>query len=244
VFAGGSAAVDVASRTDRGVSARANALALHSPLSGRALLGALNGAAPEIFFSAALEVDDAFRPRAARSRTYHYFESDPVGPLEAYGRAAALAVGDIDVRSFGRGVPALRPVVRTVRRFDAVAEGAGLRLEIEGPSFVWGMVRKLVAATRSVARGELGAKEFSEALAGHRRLTVGLAEPEPLVLWDVDYGRPWAVTTDPFRTRKAAYFAGERRAAVARVALLDSLRGTDSDEASILPAPPPPAGDG
>jgi tRNA pseudouridine(38-40) synthase len=236
--------LDVASRTDRGVSARGNALALYSTLSGRGLLGALNGVAPEIFFSAAREVDGSFRPRAARSRTYHYLESDPVGPIEAYRRAASLAVGDLDVRSFGRGLPADRPVVRTVRRFDVVADGAGLRLEIEGPSFVWGMVRKLVAATRSVAAGELGAKEFREALSGGRRLTVALAEPEPLVLWDVEYGQPWAVTADAFRARKSAYFARERRAAVSRVTLLDRLRGADSDEATILPAPPSPAGDG
>ncbi|MCI4322345.1 MAG: hypothetical protein L3K05_08590, partial [Thermoplasmata archaeon] len=71
----------MASRTDRGVSARGNALALTSPLPGAGLLRALNGLRPEIFFTAATEVEEAFRPRAARSRTYRYWEAQPLGPL-------------------------------------------------------------------------------------------------------------------------------------------------------------------
>ncbi|HEV8049479.1 MAG TPA: hypothetical protein VGP88_02680 [Thermoplasmata archaeon] len=213
----------MASRTDRGVSARANAFVLSSPLSGRAVLGALNGITPEIFFTAATEVEPSFRPRAARSRTYHYLESEPVGTVSAYRRAASLVVGDIDVRSFGRGLPADRPIPRTVHRFDVVPTESGVRLELEAPSFVWGMVRKLVAATRDVVRGDLPVDAFRAALAGERRLTVPLAEPAPLLLWEVDYGRPWTVVVDPFRVRKRSYFVGERRSARERAALLDRL---------------------
>ncbi|HXQ94926.1 MAG TPA: hypothetical protein VN864_07175 [Thermoplasmata archaeon] len=246
VFGSSRAAVDVASRTDRGVSARGNALVLTSALAGRALLGALNGITPEIFFSAAAEVDDSFRPRAARSREYHYLESEPVGPAAAYRRAAALAVGDIDVRSFGRGLSADRPVVRSVRRFDVRPAESGLSLEIEAPSFVWGMVRKLVAATRDVVRGTLGTDEFQAALSGEHRLTLPLAEPEPLMLWSVEYDRPWTVTVDPFRVRRSAYFASERRVARERALLLDSLRATPDPaaEASIARRPPSRAGSG
>ena len=216
-------ALDVASRTDRGVSARANALALHSALPAPALLRALNGLAPEIFFTAAAEVDERFRPRAARSRTYRYFEGAPVGPLAEYRRVASAVPGSIDVRSFGRGLASDRPVVRAIDRFDVRREGSGLRLDIEAPSFVWGMVRKLVAAVRDVVRGELPEPSFRAALRGERRLTLPMAEPEPLVLWEVSYDLRWTHRIDRWGDRQRAYLARERLAAGTRERLLDVL---------------------
>jgi tRNA pseudouridine38-40 synthase len=224
----------VASRTDRGVSARGNALALTSSLPGPALLRALNGVAAEVVFTDARVVEENFRPRAAVSRTYHYLEEAPVGPVAAYREAAAAAVGDIDVRSFGRGLPGGRPIVRTVSRFEAKALGRGLVLEIEAPSFVWGMVRKLVASVRNVVAGELDVATFRSALSGRRRLTLPLAEPEPLLLWEVSYGVPWTVHATTLADRQRAYFHTERHAARVRERLLERL-GTgrfSGDEAS------------
>ena len=228
------ARLDVASRTDRGVSARANALALTSPLPGPALLRALDGIAPEIFFSAAREVEPAFRPRSARSRTYRYWEVDPVGTLAAYRRAARAAVGEIDVRSFGRDVPPGRAAWRTVERIEVVRSGPGLRIEIEGRSFVWGMVRKLVGSIRQVVGGDLPLERFRSALAGQVRLTPPLAEPEPLVLWEVAYDAPWTIRAEGHRERQLDYLLAERRNASARSELLAALadRPFSTDEAS------------
>jgi tRNA pseudouridine38-40 synthase len=228
------ARLDVASRTDRGVSARGNALALSSTLRGDALLGALNGISREVVFTDARPVADAFRPRAALSRTYRYLEAEPRGSLAAYRAATAAVVGEIDVRSFGRGVPSGRPIPRTVTRFAATPDGPGLVLEVDAPSFVWGMVRKLVAAVRQVVDGELELSKFRSALAGRTRLTVPLAEPEPLVLWEVLYPEPWTVHAASLADRQHAYFRTERRAAGVRERLLEGLweEGFRSDEAS------------
>jgi tRNA pseudouridine38-40 synthase len=217
------ARVDVASRTDRGVSARGNALALHSPLPGDALLRALNGIAREIVFTDARQVSEGFRPRAAVARTYRYFEAEPVGSLAAYRKATALVVRDIDVRSFGRGLPSGEPLWRTISRFQVAQDGPGLVLEVEAPSFVWGMVRKLVAAVRKVAAGELERSVFQAAIAGRRRLTLPLAEPEPLLLWEVQYDTPWSVHTAAFADRQREYFRTERHAARVRHGMLPRI---------------------
>jgi tRNA pseudouridine38-40 synthase len=206
------------------VSARGNALAISSSLPAPALLRVMNAVRPEVFFSGATEVDDGFRPRAARSRTYRYSEVEPVGTLAAYRSAASAVVGRLDVRSFARGIPASRPAVRSVERFEVSTASPGFLLELEARSFAWGMVRKLVAAVRAVAAGELAPETFRAALDGERRLTVGLAEPEPLVLWEVDYGRPWTTTTTRWRSKQVAYFAAERRNARLRDGLLATLR--------------------
>ncbi|MCI4326549.1 MAG: hypothetical protein L3K16_02795 [Thermoplasmata archaeon] len=206
------------------MSARGNAVTVTSPRPAASLLRALNAVRPEVFFSAAVAVDESFRPRAARSRTYRYAEVEPVGTLAEYRSAASAVVGRIDVRSFGRGIPSDRPAIRIVDRFDVTAASRGFRLEVTARSFVWGMVRKLVAGVRSVAAGDLAEATFRSALAGERRLTVGLAEPEPLVLWDVDYGRPWTTTTSRWSSIQRTYFEDERRATAIRDVLLATLR--------------------
>lgn len=182
----------MASRTDRGVSARANALVLSTALGVPALLRALNGISSEIFFTGATEVDEEFRVRKARRRTYRYFEVPRPANLERWREAADRIRGPIDVRSFGRGLPRDQPTMRTIERLRLEEFPGGVRIEIEAPSFVWGMVRKVVGALRQVGEGRLSVSRLQRALDGEERLSLPLAEPERLVLWEVDYGRPWA----------------------------------------------------
>ena len=67
-------------------------------------------------------------------------------------------------------------------------------MEIRAPSFVWGMVRKIVAALREYDTGRLTLARLEAALAGRVRLTLPMAEPEGLVLWEVEYAIPWTLT--------------------------------------------------
>ena len=185
--------VNVASRTDRGVSARANALALVSDLDGLALLRAMNGIAPDVFFLAATPVPEEFSPRSARQRWYRYFEPiEHASVVDSWRAVAKEFLGEIDVGSFGRGIPADRPARRTVDSIDIHPLDGTLRFDIRAPSFVWGMVRKVVSAIRLVVAGALPADQLKAALRGEARLTLPLAEPHGLVLWDVVYDRPWA----------------------------------------------------
>ena len=182
----------VASRTDRGVSARGNALTLSSSLPAAGVLRALNGIAPEVFFTAISEVAPDFSARAATRRWYRYFEPAEGHRLERWQEAAAKFRGEVDVRSFGRDMPVERPALRAIEEVRVRRSGTRwLMVDVRGPSFVWGMVRKLVASLRQVDNGTLSLARLEAALRGDERLTLPLAEPEGLVLWDVSYPVKW-----------------------------------------------------
>lgn len=187
------ARLEVASRTDRGVSARANALTVASERTGPALLRGLNGIAPDIFAAAATPVPDPFAVRRATRRVYRYFEPGHLASLDRWQEAAQLFRGTIDVRSFGRGLKADLPAARTVEAVEVRAAPGGLVVEFRASSFVWGMVRKMVGALREHEAGRLPLPRLRAALEGRERLTLPLAEPERLVLWEVEYPVPWTV---------------------------------------------------
>ena len=211
--------VRVASRTDGGVHARGNAITLSSGLEGPALLRALNGVAPEIFFTHARVVAEGFSPRAASGRWYRYFEPAAGRDIDRWRAAARLFRGEIDVRSFGRDLPSDAPAIRRVEGVTVRREGPLLTLDVRAPSFVWGMVRKIVSAVRRHDDGRLSLAQLREALDGRLRLTLPLAEADRLVLWDVEYPEPWEyraprLTIRQLRRRTEAFEALEVRGAV------------------------------
>jgi tRNA pseudouridine38-40 synthase len=198
------ARVDVASRTDRGVSARANAFVLSTALASGVLLRSLNGISTELTFSAATPVPDEFRVRRALRRTYRYFEPPGEHDPERWERAARLFSGSIDVRSVGRGLPATIPAQRVVESITVSPVGGGLQVEVRAPSFVWGMVRKIIAALREYDSGKLTLAKLESALRGQTRLSLPMAEAEGLVLWEVEYPFPWTLKWNgPHRHQQA-----------------------------------------
>lgn len=226
--------LEVASRTDRGVSARANALALTSRLEARALLRVLNGLTPEIYFTAAAPMAETARVRQALGRTYRYFEEPAHRDLEAYRAATSMFRGTIDVRSFGRALPSAVPIWRRVERMELRVTESGWEVEVEAPSFVWGMVRKMVGACRKVAEGRLTLPRLRRALEGRERLTLPIAEAEALVLWEVRFADPWTVEWAGPNRHQAAGLAAARGSARARAAVRASL----TEEAARTPPVP------
>jgi tRNA pseudouridine38-40 synthase len=229
----------VASRTDRGVSARANALTAESRLDGEALLRVLNGAAPEVWFTDAVRVEESFRVRRAVRRTYRYFESNRGRSLDRSRAAARLFHGEVDVRSFARQLTDRRPVLRPIEAVEIDVDPDGWTVEVRAPSFVWGMVRKIVAALREVDAGRLALPALSEALQGTRRLALPLAEPEPLTLWEVEYPNSWTTHWAGPSRRQAAAAARAYGSAGARVRLLRTLLEERAANSSHRSTPKP-----
>jgi len=186
-----SARIEVASRTDRGVSAVGNALTLTSALRPTVLLRALNGTTPDLAFTAAAAVSEAFRVRAALRRTYRYFESDTDRDFRKWSSVGRRFSGRVDVRSFGRAIPSEAPVWRTVESVTVTPQPGGAVVEVRAPSFVWGMVRKIIGALREVDAGRISEDRLVAAIEGRVRLTLPMAEPERLVLWDVEFPVTW-----------------------------------------------------
>lgn len=222
-----SSRLEVASRTDRAVSARSNALTLVSRLAGPELLRRLNAIDPDLYFTAAATVPSDFRVRRAIRRSYRYFDPFPVKDPPRRAEAAALFRGEIDVRSFGRGVPGAVPSWRPIESVTPNPVAGGSTIEVRAPAFVWGMVRKIVGALREVDAGRLSVVRLRAALSGRARLTLPMAEPEPLILWEVEHGVPWEfLRTDASRAQRA--HARARRAEWwVRGRLLESLAETE-----------------
>ena len=227
------ASLEVSSRTDRGVSAVGNVLAISSDLSGRTLLRSLNGISRGVFFSAAIPCPEGFRVRRALRRTYRYFEPARGHDVARWQSAARLFSGMLDVRSLGRGLDPHSPVWRTVESVRVEDVGGGLlRIETRAPSYVWGMVRKIVGALREVDAGRLTPSRLAGALSGRERLTLPLAEPERLLLWDVDLGLAWEHRWTGPNRHQARYWEEGREALSVRDRVLASL----SDREASPPA--------
>lgn len=203
--------LEAASRTDRGVSARGNAIALSASFPPPALIRALNGIDAALWFTAARAIPDDYRVRGATRRVYRYYEAPDRRSHQSADAAAALFSGEVDVRSFGRDVPREAPVLRTIESvtISRFPEG-GRTVEVRAPAFVWGEVRKIVAALREVEAGRLTLTRLRSTLAGDVRLTLPTVPPEPLVLWDVEYSEPWTHFWGGPNRRQRAYLASER----------------------------------
>ena len=222
--------------------ARANALLLTSSLPGAVLLRALNGVSPEVFFSAARGVPTGFSVRTAKWRWYRYFEPAEGRNIDRWKEAAALFHEHIDVRSFGRDIPSEAPVWREIDRVTVSTGREVIRTDLRAPSFVWREVRKIVAGLRAYDRGELSLPDLKDAIEGHRRLTLPMAEPERLVLWEVRVptrtGRSGSirprVRTSGRRGRPA------RRPAFVGRYWMPSGRARIQLELSVRPSDPPP----
>ncbi|MCI4340531.1 MAG: hypothetical protein L3K06_01355 [Thermoplasmata archaeon] len=203
--------------------ARANALTLTTELSGAALLKSLHGVAPDISFTAARPVSPGFSVRTAAYRWYRHFEPVEGQDLARWSAAAARFHGYVDVRSFGRDVPAADPTWRKLDSVRVTRRGPLLMVDLRAPSFVWGMVRKIVGALRLHAEGRLPLDQLSEAIDGKRRLTLPLADPERLVLWEVHYDGGWEIRVPESWTRAARAMERAREAAEVRASILRAL---------------------
>ena len=204
-----------------------NAVTLTSEVGGSALLRALNGIAPDIAFTAARTVTGSFRVRAATRRIYRYFEPAGHHDFGAWPEVARRFSGTIDVRSFGRAVSPAAPLWRTVESVTVTPVSGGVVIEIRAPSFVWGMVRKIVGALREVEEGRLPPERLEAALRGQVRLTLPMAEADRLVLWEVEYPDPWEYHWRGPNRHQAAWERRARDALWTRERFLDALEWRD-----------------
>jgi tRNA pseudouridine38-40 synthase len=228
------AALEVASRTDRGVSAVGNALALSTERPGPIVLRALNAISPELFFTAGARLPEGYRVRHAVRRVYRYFEPSAGRDLARWRAGARLFSGTVDVRSLGRGLSSTEPIWRTLESVRVEPLGELFCVEVRAPSFVWGMVRKIVASLRALDRGQLSGAKLTAALAGRERLTLPMAEPERLLLWSVEYPFAWDLRWSGPTRPQARWWTSAQETLSVRTQLVDAMIAPD------LPAGRPP----
>jgi len=171
-----------ASRTDRGVSAIGNVIAFNTAFPPRAVVGAFNARARDVWAWAAAAVPESFHPRHALQRWYRYHLFSDIS-ISALREAADVFVGTHRFDSFTSD-PAPGPMA--IDRIDVTRDGSTTLFDIRARSFRRTMVRRIVAAALGYAKGEINLAEIRTALRGARR-DFGVVRPEPLFLMDVRY---------------------------------------------------------
>ena len=202
-----------ASRTDSGVHAIGQVAHFNysQEIDLYRFLASINGVLPQdIRVKDVEQVPLDFHARySAVNKVYHYHINlgpiqDPFKRLYSWyfperidfdllQEAAAQFVGTHDFTSFanepGTGSQATNPV-RTLKRLTIVREPYGIRLEFEGESFLYKMVRNLAGTLMEVAKGKRLTTEIPEILAAKDRRKAGrAAPPHGLFLIRVEYNR-------------------------------------------------------
>lgn len=173
-----------AGRTDTGVSAVAQTVALNCPawLSPRALNSELP-ASVRAWASAETAPDfHATRDAANREYTYHLYA--PTADLDRAHETLAALAGTHDLHNLTPDTERTRRTLET----ELDTEGPYLRVTLRAPGFARQLVRRVVGLLTAVAHGErddIDRVLSPEQLSGP--LGVRAAPPEPLVLTHVEY---------------------------------------------------------
>lgn len=219
-FEGGSpVGYAAAGRTDAGVSARAQTVALDTPewLTPRALDGELPGA---IRAWASTDVEPGFHAtHDAAERVYTYFLHAPAVDDDRAREACRRLSVAADFHNFTPDEAGTeRSVSLSLRR-----DGAFLVIDCRAGGFARQLVRRLVSVVEAVARGVRDPSFITRAL-GSEPLSgpdgIAPAAPEPLVLFDVSYpGVDFDVDADALESAREVFGTRRReRLAAARVA--------------------------
>ena len=178
-------------RTDRGVHARRQIIALTTPYPKRAILVLNNLLSPDIQVNAYAVVDADFHPRYVPSfRTYRYYGISKIPDPDLIQKAASLFVGTHTYQCFAK-MEGNRDPVRTVFESSFISDNTRWYYEIRAESFLWHMVRGIVTALLWCRDGLISPEEIAHMLQGTCSRRIPPADPTGLILWDVDCALNW-----------------------------------------------------
>lgn len=180
-----------ASRTDRGVSAAGNVIAIETDFQAMAIIPALNSRLEGIVFHSQAVVQEDFNPRHAEQRWYRYvLSSDDAPPIKELKKAAKPFLGEHDFRQFSKKDTGDENTVLAIDSITFTEHGEFIYADIKAQRFLWELVRRMLAAIVDMANEKLEPELVKEMLVGtapHPRGLKPLA-PKFLVLMDVVYG--------------------------------------------------------
>ncbi len=176
----------VASRTDRGVSALGNVFTLNTNAPENELLTALNAALDDCWVYGFAKVAPDFKPRYARERWYRYYIPQNDLNYEKISEAAKIFMGEHNFRNYAnRGV---ENPVREIRDIQVNEEEDHFILDLRAESFIWNQIRRIVKALELVGIGKKQLAEVKYALEHPEDdIDFRVATAENLILMDIIY---------------------------------------------------------
>lgn len=179
-----------ASRTDRGVSAAVNVIAINTDFNPEGIVGALNSSLESIYFYGIADVSDDFNPRHAKLRWYRYiFLKNSVPPVKDMEKAASMFLGEHDFSQFSKKDSDQGNSVLNIESIEFTVNGEFIYVDIKAHRFLWQLVRRILSAVVSVAEMTLEPNIVEELLAGTGKARHGIKPlpPENLILMDISY---------------------------------------------------------
>ncbi|MBR2255346.1 MAG: tRNA pseudouridine(38-40) synthase TruA [Candidatus Methanomethylophilaceae archaeon] len=210
------------SRTDKGVGALGNVVAVTTDMEPQTYLKALNAVSERVFYRSWCEVDEGFNPRHANRRVYRYIMPSTNLDLNLARECADVFTGTHDFASFCRYDG--KDTVLTVDSIKVDEQDGALVLEFTARYFLWNMIRRISSAVQRVASGREELDTVVSSLDGNGNKTFGIAPAEGLTLVDVQYDalRFDASGSEGYATR----LSDQRFSSELRRRFLDDLRSS------------------
>jgi tRNA pseudouridine38-40 synthase len=177
----------VASRTDTGVSALGNVLALNTEFKVNDILKILNSKVSNCWFYGFTPVEEDFKPRFAKSRWYRYylFNKEKID-FEKLKSVIDLFIGEHDFKNFAK--PGIENTKRTLDSISVETCEPWIIIDLKASGFLWNQVRRLVSGWVKFSTDEISRNDLERAINNpNENYDFGLVPAEQLVLMDVDY---------------------------------------------------------
>jgi tRNA pseudouridine38-40 synthase len=173
------------SRTDRGVSAMGNIVSVRTSFPAASICSAVNSELEDIWVYSAVEVPEAFNPRAARQRWYRYYLAKAGQDQKVMNEIARRFVGVHDFSGYSRKDK--RNPMREIESIEIADSGMFYSIDFRAESFLWNMVRRIVWMMNEGSSGRIPLDAIGPGSV-RKSKRVGLSPPEYLVLVDIDCG--------------------------------------------------------
>jgi tRNA pseudouridine38-40 synthase len=183
--------LQLASRTDAGVSALGNVVALDTEYSEKETLNILNSKLPHCWFYGIAKVDSDFRARKAKMRWYRYHlntggTAENQVDYELFKSILSSFEGAHDFKNFAN--PSVEDTTRTIHSITTTEKPGWLLIDFSARSFLWHLIRRLINSWVQLANGKVTKEVLLEALNDPSLVhDFGLAPAKPLILMDVEY---------------------------------------------------------
>ena len=182
----------VAGRTDKGVHAIGNVISFLT--DAKIHINQLNGLLPDDIKIIGLldPAPDDFKVRFPETRLYKYIY--PINPyfqplnIEKMIKTAQIFKGTHNYRNFSKSNE--KSAYRTVTNVELINNNDYLLFNVEGKSFLWHMVRKMIAALIRVGQDNLDENDIKLLLTNknlREKIRLKPAPAEGLILTDLKY---------------------------------------------------------
>ena len=185
------AAYSAAGRTDRGVHALGQVVAIST--TEKLIVPAINTHLPEnIIIWGSKVVNELFHPRYdALSRHYCYYTHYSKENLRLMLEGARLLEGIHDFKLFSKNSPSVS-TIREIYQIGIELREPFLIFHVIANSFLWQMVRRIVYSLLKIGRADWILQDLQDLLNGTPKPNI-FTTPNPttesgaLILWDIEY---------------------------------------------------------